>query len=385
MPNYNPLKPFLCANMPAVRTYGTGSLRLRKSKRHPQGRWWLRYYTGAGQREENSHFCECHGSRGRAKAEQLLARRTVQATDGNLPAPRQSKTLVSDLADLLLKTIKADRLRKIPEGLPEPTLQWRRAEADRVINEQRARWDKHLAPVFGDRKAALVTKADINQYVSDRLAAKARHATVNREVAFLKRAYRLGHEARPRLINDVPPFPTPLAESPRKGFIEDATFEKLLAAIVEPGLRGLVLTAYRLGFRKAELKNLLVMQLSDGWLRLFAGATKNGKARSVKLPDDVRAALELCAKGKQPDDYLFTWPSGRRIKDFRGAWNKAVQAAGVPNLIFHDLRRSAVRRLRRRGIPTATAMLITGHLTRAVFDEYDAANAQDVADAAGKI
>ena len=42
-----------------------------------------------------------------------------------------------------------------------------------------------------------------------------------------------------------------------------------------------------LGFRKSELQNLLCLQLVDGWLRLFAGATKNGKARTVKLPDDV--------------------------------------------------------------------------------------------------
>lgn len=369
-----------------MRTYGTGSLRLRKSKRHPKGEYWIRYYSGAGQREEKSHFCECHtGGRARAKAEQLLARRTTEATDGTLPAPRQQKTLVSDLADLAFKTMRADKLRKIPENLPAPTREWRLRLANNVIAFQQSRWDKHLAPVFGNRKAALVTKNDIAQYMAARLAEKARHATVNREVALLRRAYRLGFEARPRLVSDVPPFPPKLAESPRTGFIEDATFDKLLPAIAEPGLRGLVLCAYRLGFRKGELLNLLAMQLTDGWLRLFAGATKNGKARSVKLPDDVRAALELCAKGKQPDDYLFTWPSGRRIKDFRGAWDKATATAGVPDLLFHDLRRSAVRRLRRRGIPTATAMLITGHLTRQVFDDYDQANADDVADAAGKI
>jgi hypothetical protein len=54
----------------------------------------------------------------------------------------------------------------------------------------------------------------------------------------------------------------------------------------------MVLTAYWLGFRKSELQNILVMQLNAGWLRLFAGATKNGKARAVALPDDVGAVLE---------------------------------------------------------------------------------------------
>jgi hypothetical protein len=54
----------------------------------------------------------------------------------------------------------------------------------------------------------------------------------------------------------------------------------------------------------------------------------------------------------------------------------------LPGLLFHDLRRSAVRRMRQRGVPTAVAMRITGHLTRTVFDNYDAAHDTDVQDAA---
>lgn len=160
-------------------------------------------------------------------------------------------------------------------------------------------------------------------------------------------------------------------------------FQKLLAAVDEQGLRGIILTAFRLGFRKSELQNLLCLQLADGWLRLFAGATKNGKARAVKLPDDVNEALTASAKGKAPDAYLFTWKDGSQIRDFRGAWTKATKAAGVPKLMFHDLRRSAVRRMKRKlGIPTATAMLITGHLTAKIFEDYDKSNPEDVAEAA---
>jgi hypothetical protein len=47
------------------------------------------------------------------------------------------------------------------------------------------------------------------QYLCEarRLAAKARNATVNRELALLRRMFRMGYEQRPRLVPDVPQFP----------------------------------------------------------------------------------------------------------------------------------------------------------------------------------
>jgi integrase len=366
-----------------MRLYGSGSLWLKKTKKHPSGQWWIRYSTAARRVTEKTSYCECHTERSEAQAAKFLAKRIGQAEAGTLPSPRANKTLVSDLLDGLFNVHKAELLRKIPENLPAPTREWRKKQAERILKEQRARWDNHLAPVFGDRKASLVTAEDLLKYQAERIEAEARHATINREMQLLRRAFRLGFEARPKLVSDVPKFPKKLAESPRAGFIEDDVFDKLHSAISEPGLRGLILTAYRLGFRKSELQNLLCLQLADGWLRLFAGATKNGKARSVKLPDDINKALTACAKGKAPDAYLFTWRDGSQIRDFRGAWEKATKAAGKPDLMFHDLRRSAARRMKRKlKLPTATAMKITGHITTKIFEDYDQSNPEDVAEAA---
>jgi integrase len=195
----------------------------------------------------------------------------------------------------------------------------------------------------------------------------------------------MGYEARPRLVTDVPAFPAKLPETSRTGFIEDAAFTKLLAALKEPGLRAMVLTAYRLGFRMSELKNLLVLQVAGGGIVLFAGATKNSKARKVPMPSDVREAVEACCAGKQPDSHVFTWPNGKQILDFRSSWAKACKAAGVPGLRFHDLRRSATRNIIRKGVPATVAMKITGHLTRAVFDAYDVTADQDLLEAAERI
>jgi integrase len=52
----------------------------------------------------------------------------------------------------------------------------------------------------------------------------------------------------------------------------------------------------------------------------------------------IHDLFEFCIEGKASEDYLFTRPNGKRVRDFRDAWDKARIAAGVPELLFHDLR-----------------------------------------------
>jgi hypothetical protein len=70
--------------------------------------------------------------------------------------------------------------------------------------------------------------------------------------------------------------------------------------------------------------------------------------------------------------------SGTPISDFRWSWSHAVKRAHLANsnvredLLFHDLRRSAVRVvIQEAGIPESQAMLISGHETRSMLERYN--------------
>jgi integrase len=81
-------------------------------------------------------------------------------------------------------------------------------------------------------------------------------------------------------------------------------------------------------------------------------------------------------------------------------WTKACAAAGLgrltevegrpydpvySGLTLHDLRRSAIRDLVNAGVSGKTAMEISGHRTRSVFDRYHIVPPKDVTDAMQKV
>jgi len=51
-------------------------------------------------------------------------------------------------------------------------------------------------------------------------------------------------------------------------------------------------------------------------------------------------------------------------------WRKACAAAGYPERLLHDFRRTAVRNLERAAVPRSTAMAMVGHKTESVYRRY---------------
>jgi integrase len=73
---------------------------------------------------------------------------------------------------------------------------------------------------------------------------------------------------------------------------------------------------------------------------------------------------------------------GERRREFRKAWTHACRAAGVPGMLRHDFRRTAVRNVERSGVPRSVATKLTGHKTEALFRRYAIVSDADLREAA---
>src|SRR5690606_19367912 len=90
---------------------------------------------------------------------------------------------------------------------------------------------RHLSAFFGGKRAADITEPEIDRYIARRLKQGAAHATVNRELAALRRALRLGRRAR--LVAQVPAVEMLGESKPRQGFVTEAELQRLLSELPE--------------------------------------------------------------------------------------------------------------------------------------------------------
>ncbi len=77
---------------------------------------------------------------------------------------------------------------------------------------------------------------------------------------------------------------------------------------------------------------------------------------------------------------------GEPVAGIYKVWKEATEKAGCPDLLLHDFRRGAVRRLSRcPGISQELAMKLTGHKTPSVFQRYNIVDFQDLQNAAAAL
>jgi integrase len=347
------------------------------------GSLWVKYYRDGQPIRESvaKTLSKLPGDVSEKDATSLLNRRLGDIARGTPVAVRAERVTVNELLDDLIREYTVNGRRSI----------------ERVQDAV-----DHLRAFFGPvLRAQTLTTATIREYIAHRQAATktvdgtivrgAANATINRELAALKRAFSLA--VQERKILSRPHIPMLAENNVRQGFFEREQFEAVQRHLPEE-IRPAATFAYITGWRRSEIIGLTWRQVdfAAGMVRLEPGTTKNRDGRTFPFTPQLRALLEVQrsatatagAKLGRIIPYVFH-RDGLPIKSFRRSWLSACKAAGVPGRIFHDFRRTAVRNLERAGVPRSVAMKMVGHKTEAVYRRYAIACDADLREAAARL
>jgi len=338
--------------------------RARKGSGHIRKRgriYYIVYSVNGKHHEVSTHSTKL------ADAQKLLRERLMAA--GTAPPRREQEILLNELLEDLEQDYRLHHRRSVDTMLDAGL--------------------KRLRPYWGTSSVTEVTTERMREYRKSREAERAAVATINNELALLRRAFHLARRATPPKITLAPYFPMVKPHNARKGFLEPGDYERLLAELPRH-LKPLLVVAYHVGCRRGELlgrrKTLSGLKwdqvdLIHDQIVLWPGTTKNDEGRILPIYGQMKPWLVML---RQERDHVFPgcpWVfqhDGAPIKEFRGAWESACERAGVAWLRFHDLRRSAVRHMMRAGFDRKHAMAISGHKTEATFERYNIVSERDL-------
>jgi len=149
------------------RPKGTGCIFMRPDS----NKWWIKYSRNGRPYRESTNSTD------RRKAEKMLRLRLAEIATDTFVGPHTERVRVADLWD--------DVEREY------------RINGRKSLDDAQARWKLHLKPIFGPVRVLEVGTTILGRYVDVRQTEGAKNATINRELALLKRMFRLGMQATP--------------------------------------------------------------------------------------------------------------------------------------------------------------------------------------------
>ena len=187
--------------------------------------WWIKYYqNGRAMRESTGNTKE-------TVARRILRSRGATSRRAFRSCPQMGKITFDDAAEDLLNDYQTN--------------------GKKTYDHAARRIDLHLKPVFTGKRLLSISIAHIRAYAAARKTAGASNATINRELALLKRMFSLA--VKDGKLHGRPYVPMLREDNTRKGFFEAEQFESVRAHLPEP-LRPVVTFAYLTGWRmKSEI------------------------------------------------------------------------------------------------------------------------------------
>ena len=319
--------------------------------------YWIAYY------HRGKEFRESSRSESEREARQLLKKRIGDAATGRFTGSREDRVTFEDLAAGLLADYQINRRRSL-------------SSARLSIS--------HLRRFFGIDHAVDITTNRVRAYAAMRQGEGAANASINRELAALKRMFSLA--VQDGRLSTMPFIPTLEEDNVRQGFVDHGAFVALRQNLPEY-LKDPVTFLYLSGWRLGEMKALewRDVDLAGKVVRLRPEISKNKDGRLLPLSCELLEIMERAHSKRRLDCPYVFHRNGEPIGNFRKAWSNACKASGLGRILVHDLRRTAVRNMVRAGIPDRVAMALSGHKTRSVFDRYNIVSESDLARATERL
>ncbi len=202
-------------------------------------------------------------------------------------------------------------------------------------------------------------------------------ASVNRELATLRRLLRMAHEWK--VVNRVPRIRLLRGERSREFVMSHAEERNYLEFAPQP-LKDAALLLLDTGLRVGELQSLewqdvYLRPIGDakfGFIHVRKGKSKNAK-RNVSLSPRVRAMLDS-RKASSQSAHVFTDDSGTipvPIWTLEDQHKRMRQALKLPaDAVIHSFRHTFGTRLGATGADAFTIMKVMGHSTVVVSQKY---------------
>ncbi len=278
--------------------------------------------------------------------------------------------------------------------------------------DARYRVDTHIAPKLGDIQCNRLTTAEIQKWLRDLAASRARlrskkdakkpnlreldkddhdairqrRSSANRTLTVLKaalnRAWREGKIPSDEAWRRVEPFEE--ADAARVRYLTVAEAKRLLNAS-DPDFRRMTQAALVTGARYGELTALRVADFNPDSGTIHVRTSKSGKGRHIVLNDEAVALFKSLVSGKAGDALLLTKADG-------STWYKSHQARPMaeackrakitPAVSFHILRHTWASLAVMAGGPLMVVARNLGHSdTRMVEKHYGHLAPSYIADA----
>lgn len=219
---------------------------------------------------------------------------------------------------------------------------------------------KRLVAVFGHYTLAEMTPSLVNQYKRARYVEGMKPATINRELACMKKAFNLAiREWEWCRENPVSRVAMEREQNKRDRWLSREE-EKGLLEGCGPWLRDLVVVALGTGMRMGEIFELTWRGVDFTRRTIPVNPTVLAVLREKARARSLQTELVFCSKTSTPIE-------GGHL---RRAFRLALRKAKIEEFHFHDLRHTFATRLAQQGVDLYTIQRLLGHKSPIMTQRY---------------